>query len=261
MKIFFYLTVLISLNTFGQNSLYEIEYVCTRTLNFKVQSNDVLYVDVKKNISYYKEGEFVTVEAPDFSSLPSNAILIKEKDDGNKSYVYTNFNENKIIENIKLYKAFYLTEESIPKLEWVITNEIKNTNDVILTKATTNFRGRNYEVWFSYEYPISIGPWKFHGLPGLIFEVVDLTEPFNYHWSLKKISNTKRTIPFSEKNIRNVITSRELLQNFKDQHMNETDIIMSRSGVEFEPTSLEEKEKSFNNYRQLKREIKYEWEN
>ena len=43
--------------------------------------------------------------------------------------------------------------------------------------------------------------------------------------------------------------------------MNEADLIMSRSGFEFEATPLEEKEKSFMNYRQLKREIKYEWEN
>lgn len=53
MKIFFYLLLLLSLNTFGQNNLFEIEYVCTRTLNFKVQTNDVLYFDANKNISYY----------------------------------------------------------------------------------------------------------------------------------------------------------------------------------------------------------------
>lgn len=43
--------------------------------------------------------------------------------------------------------------------------------------------------------------------------------------------------------------------------MNDSDLIMLRSDFEFEPTPLEEKEKSFMNYRQLKREIKYEWEN
>lgn len=116
-------------------------------------------------------------------------------------------------------------------------------------------------MWFSYEYPISIGPWKFQGLPGLIFEVVDLSDPFNFHWQLKKISNKKRVLPFTGKNLTNVITFQELLQNFKEEQMNEADLIMSRSGFEFEATPLEEKEKSFMNYRQLKREIKYEWEN
>src|SRR5690606_42002583 len=65
----------------------------SRTLNFKVQTNDILYFDVDNKISYYKEGQFITVEKPDLTSLPSNAILVKEKDIPNKSYVYTNFNE------------------------------------------------------------------------------------------------------------------------------------------------------------------------
>lgn len=260
MKIFFYLLLLLSLNTFGQNNLFEIEYVCTRTLNFKVKTNDVLYFDVNKNISYYKEGEFITVEEPDFSKLPSNAILIKDKSIANKSYVYTIFNEKKVIESLKPYQNYYLCQEKLPEIVWDITEETINKEGIELTKATTHFRGRNYEVWFSYEYPISIGPWKFQGLPGLIFEVVDLSDPFNFHWQLKKISNKKGVLPFTGKNLTNVITFQELLQNFKEEQMNEADLIMSRSGFEFVPTPLEEKEKSFMNYRQLKREIKYEWE-
>lgn len=66
---------------------------------------------------------------------------------------------------------------------------------------------------------------------------------------------------FTGKNLINVITFQELLQNFKEEQMNDSDLIMLRSDFEFEPTPLEEKEKSFMNYRQLKREIKYEWEN
>jgi len=255
-----YLLLLISLTTFAQNNVYEIEYVCTRTLNFKVQTNDILYFDVDNKISYYKEGQFITVEKPDLTSLPSNAILVKEKDIPNKSYVYTNFNEKTVVENTKPYQSYYLCKEELPQIDWNITNEIKSKDGIELTKATTTFRGRNYDVWFSYEYPISIGPWKFQGLPGLIFEVIDQTKPFNYQWQLKKISNKKGIIPFTGKNIKNVISTRELLQKFKEEQMNETDIIMSRAGVDFEPTPLKEKEESFNNYRLLKREIKYEWE-
>jgi len=252
--------MLISLKTFSQNNLYEIEYVCTRALNFKVQTNDILYYDVNNNITYYKEGEFITVEKPDLTSLPSNAILVKEKNIANKSYVYTNFNEKTIVENTKPYKNYYLCNEELPKIDWQISNETKNINGIEITKATTTFRGRKYEVWFSYEYPFSVGPWKFQGLPGLIFEVNDLTTPFTFQWHLKKISKQNKPIPFSEKNIKNVISTRELLQKFKEEQMNETDIIMSRAGVDFEPIPIKEKEEAFDNYRLLKREIKYEWE-
>ena len=37
-------------------------------------------------------------------------------------------------------------------------------------KATTKFRGRVWEVWFTEEIPISLGPWKLGGLPGLILK-------------------------------------------------------------------------------------------
>ena len=37
--------------------------------------------------------------------------------------------------------------------------------------ATTHFRGREWKVWFSEEIPLSLGPWKLGGLPGLILAV------------------------------------------------------------------------------------------
>lgn len=217
-----------------------------------------MYYDVNKQISYYKEGRYETIEEP---KLPlGNVIVISDDNNSNKNFIYISFKENILYDNTKPMNNYYTCEEDIPKINWQITNETKNTDGFALTKAETSFRGRTYEVWFSYEYPLSIGPWKFQGLPGLIFEVIDQTEPFNYRWQLKKISAKKGVIPFTGNNIKNVITSRELLQNFKEEQMREADIIMSRTGVEYEPISLEEKEKSFNNYRQLKREIKYEWE-
>lgn len=41
-------------------------------------------------------------------------------------------------------------------------------------KATCSFGGRNYEAWYTIEIPISDGPYKFEGLPGLIVRVADV---------------------------------------------------------------------------------------
>lgn len=37
-------------------------------------------------------------------------------------------------------------------------------------KAYTDFHGRKWSVWFTTDIPVSNGPWKFGGLPGLILE-------------------------------------------------------------------------------------------
>lgn len=53
------------------------------------------------------------------------------------------------------------------------------------TKATVAFRGREFIAWFTSEIPVTYGPWKFHGLPGLILEVHDVDNLF--FWEATKI--------------------------------------------------------------------------
>ena len=38
-------------------------------------------------------------------------------------------------------------------------------------KASVSFAGREYSVWYSLDIPLPYGPYKFHGLPGLILKV------------------------------------------------------------------------------------------
>lgn len=66
-----------------------------------------------------------------------------------------------------------VTMESTGIFNWHITDEHKEIGSFISIKANTSFRGRNYSAWFTTEIPINVGPWKFHGLPGLILEVYD----------------------------------------------------------------------------------------
>jgi len=72
-------------------------------------------------------------------------------------------------------------------LNWKIVPETKTVGNQQLQKALATFGGRNWTGWFTTEINISDGPYKFHGLPGLIVELHD--EKSHYVFQLSKISS------------------------------------------------------------------------
>lgn len=81
--------------------------------------------------------------------------------------------------------TIYQSKEEIPKFDWVLGTKEKQIGKFRVKNATTSFRGREYEVWFTEEIPISDGPWKFNGLPGLILEAYDNNK--EYVFTLKNV--------------------------------------------------------------------------
>jgi len=74
----------------------------------------------------------------------------------------------------------FLVEDKFNELKWKIGSEKKEISGHPCIKATTDFRGRAWEVWFAPDIPVSFGPWKLHGLPGLILEAYDSTKRFSF---------------------------------------------------------------------------------
>jgi GLPGLI family protein len=69
-------------------------------------------------------------------------------------------------------------KENVPNMTWRVENETKNILGYVVRKTTTQFRGRDYVGWFAPNIPLSNGPWKFGGLPGLILEIYDTQRHF-----------------------------------------------------------------------------------
>lgn len=74
----------------------------------------------------------------------------------------------------------YLVSEDVP-LSWTMSNE----NDTTIfgykcRKATTSYAGRDYIAWFTLDIPINDGPYKFHGLPGLIVSLYDTSHEHEF---------------------------------------------------------------------------------
>ncbi len=84
------------------------------------------------------------------------------------------YNNHHILFLGQVFKKYYLVNDSVA-IKWKLTNKSKTIDGYVCHNATGMFRGRKYTVWFSNEVPVSLGPWKLSGLPGLIFEAVDST--------------------------------------------------------------------------------------
>lgn len=94
--------------------------------------------------------------------------------------IYKKININKIDFIDIIYDEVFLYEEETPRINWQIHHVKKDILDHSCQKATAEFRGREYVAWFALDIPISDGPYKFTGLPGLILEIHDTQEHYNY---------------------------------------------------------------------------------
>lgn len=69
------------------------------------------------------------------------------------------------------------------KFNWKIEDQKEKINTYNVQKATTDYAGRKWIAWFTTDIPLHDGPYKFHGLPGLIVKISD--DANNYSWELK----------------------------------------------------------------------------
>lgn len=115
--------------------------------------------------------------------------------------IYRKFNDDKLLVRSFCRQDEPIVYEDSSQFNWKIINEEKNISGVQCKKAITLFRGREYIAWFALSIPIDSGPWKFHGLPGLILEVSDKNQEVQIFFKgIQKKSGTNNLPPLEEIN-------------------------------------------------------------
>jgi GLPGLI family protein len=64
-----------------------------------------------------------------------------------------------------------VVEEKMDSFQWEFTQDTDTILNYICRKATSEFRGRKYEAWFTTELHFRAAPWKVHGLPGVVLKL------------------------------------------------------------------------------------------
>ncbi len=168
-----------------------------------------------------------------------NDSLNKLKNNNNSSWddvlpvLKRNRNSNKNTSYVLLNDLFSIQTED--PINWKLSTDTKKVGNYNLQKATTTFGGRNWVAWFNTDINLNEGPYKFRGLPGLIFEIADVQNSFNFNlvksYQLKSTYDTseflesfagQKAIPITEK----ILLKKQLelfndpLQDFKEDFKN-----------------------------------------
>jgi len=174
------------------------------TLSHKDVRNDILYLQIGKHAS--KCFSYYTYQCDSLRAAPNGDkewrrlffAAMKKEGDIPESFphhrmttcVYKSHPTGKVTVTDFLMGDYYAYEEEMNSQSWDIEDSVKTIMGHECQKAVSNFRGRQWTAWFASDIPVSDGPWKFTGLPGLIMEVYDHNrQQYFVINGLQKISN------------------------------------------------------------------------
>lgn len=101
---------------------------------------------------------------------------------------------------------YYSYTETASPINWSFAEEEDTICGYTCQKAMGEYGGRTWTVWYSTEIPVSFGPWKLCGLPGLVLAANDSEGIHQF----KAITFRKSNMPMNMKPYANIVkTSRE----------------------------------------------------
>lgn len=193
-KISYIILLLASINLFAQTN-YKITYDLFNNTEIPNTLKGYLLVKTDENKSFFKE-DHTTKKQLKEEINGEKKLLIKPKSGIDKYFVIS----KDTIQELKLLGNIYINVVDVNKgQDWKISKESKTIGNYKVIKATCNFRGRNWEAWFAPDISLSIGPWKFRGLPGLIIQVYDETKRYNYNLAeIETVNDDKITVEIDD---------------------------------------------------------------
>lgn len=107
--------------------------------------------------------------------------------------IYKNYPNEKITYMGVVIPTHFQYCEPFDVFVWKLTDTTTTIGEFKANCAYTDYGGRRWVAWYTTDIPISDGPYKFRGLPGLIIKLYD--DQKHYVFELEKLERYEEGIP------------------------------------------------------------------
>ena len=198
-------------------------------INNLIETKGILYFNIDERKSVYHWNRKNKNYKREFQKTEDGRlnVVLKNGKSGTDSIgrvIYKDYNSN-ISQIRERIGQWYIVTDTVA-IKWVIENERKNFNNMILHKAVGDFRGRRYIAWFNPDIPVPDGPWKLRGLPGLIIEAYDEKKHVRFEFlsiTIPGIFDDIIKVPVAGEPMNFSVYQEKKLKNMEDRYLfNET---------------------------------------
>lgn len=193
-------------NAQNKRFTYEYRFIpdSTNTGDIKTEMMNLDVADSGSKFYSYTAYHSDSIMRADLEKQLASTGMMNVKTDGRKGSIrysiskkypkYEVFFHNRILRD-----QYKVSDDR--KINWKISSEKQKIGEWNAQKAEADFGGRKWTAWFAADIPIQDGPYKFHGLPGLIVKLEDQTKSHVFNLlAVKNISEIQKDV-FGEKEI------------------------------------------------------------
>lgn len=163
-----------------ENMEFVYDYRCcvdtTGTLKDNYDSDNMLLQIGPGGMSKFSSYKNLTVDSILMRSTHEqivDAAIEGKLSTGEFMTIFKNYPVGRLTHTEKICQDWFRYDEEMPQLDWELTDSVTTVLGYDCLSAKCKFRGREWRVFYTEDIPLMDGPWKLHGLPGLIMKASD----------------------------------------------------------------------------------------
>ena len=213
---------LLPVKTYSQSQEGHIRYLMTGNWTKMLAAVDYLSKQQRDRATYMWGNRAEWKEYSEMYFTPSKTYYFDseeraEPDDQGYSWrkdiysIHRDLANHTIFDMIQFLGKVYIIEDTLKTQEWKILNDIKEVAGHICMNAFWNdtLKHQKVEAWFALDMPVSSGPERYCGLPGLILEV--------------NMNDGAMVITADKIELKKLTTELDLPKKIKGKHIRETE--------------------------------------